>query len=114
MIETILLPILSIGGLSLVFGALLGFSAKKFFVKTDPKVEQIKDILPGVNCGGCGFPGCTVFAEAVAAETASYKGCPAGGASAATGIAGIMGVDPDISSRKVAFIKCHGSDPNIK
>jgi len=114
MFDNILFPIISIGGLSLIFGALLGFSAKKFYVKTDPKIEKIKNILPGVNCGGCGFAGCAVFAEAVANDSASYKGCPAGGASTATGIAGIMGIDSTVSSRKVAFIKCHGMDSNVK
>ena len=114
MIESILFPILSIGGLSLVFGALLGFSAKKFAVKTDPEVEKIKNILPGVNCGGCGFAGCAVFAEAVVSKDASYKGCPAGGGTTATKIAEIVGINPSVSSRKVAFIKCHGMDSNVK
>ena len=114
MIEGILLPVLCIGALSLIFGALLGFSAKKFAVKVDPKAEKIRNILPGVNCGGCGFAGCAVFAEAVAKETASYKGCPAGGASTAVKIAETMGIDPVASGRKVAFIRCNGMDDNVK
>jgi len=112
--ENILYPILSISGLSLIFGALLGFSAKKFAVKVDPKVEKIKNVLPGVNCGGCGFPGCAVFAEAVAKENASYKGCPAGGSAAAAEIAKTMGIDPAVSARKVAFIKCNGKEDCVK
>jgi Na+-translocating ferredoxin:NAD+ oxidoreductase RNF subunit RnfB len=114
MLENIIRPIIAIGGLSLVFGALLGFSAKKFAVNVDPKVKQILNILPGVNCGGCGFAGCAVFAEAVAKETASYNGCPAGGASAAKQIAGALGIEAEVSTRKVAFIKCHGIDSNVK
>ena len=114
MVDTILFPVLSIGGLSLVFGALLGFSAKKFAVKINPKIEQIKSVLPGVNCGGCGFPGCAVFAEAVTKEEAKYNGCPAGGDSAAVEIAKTMGIKPDLSGRKVAFIKCNGLDDNVK
>ena len=114
MLESILLPVLSIAGLSLLFGALLGFSAKKFAVKTDPRIEEINGILPGVNCGGCGFAGCAVFAEAVANEEASYRGCPAGGASTAAEIAKTMGIDPVVSNRKAAFIKCNGMDDNVK
>ncbi|MDR0316321.1 MAG: RnfABCDGE type electron transport complex subunit B [Treponema sp.] len=113
-IESLIVPIISIGGLSLVFGALLGFSAKKFAVQVDPKVEKIRNILPGVNCGGCGFAGCAGFAEAVAKEEASYRGCPAGGSAAATAIAETIGINPSVSDRKVAFIKCNGVDDNIK
>ena len=114
MIENILYPVISIGALSLLFGALLGFSAKKFAVKVNPKVEKIIDALPGVNCGGCGFPGCAIFAEAVIKDDASYKGCPAGGAYAAKKIAKAIGVDPEVENRKVAFIKCNGMDDNVK
>jgi Na+-translocating ferredoxin:NAD+ oxidoreductase RNF subunit RnfB len=114
MIENIIYPIIAIGGLSLIFGALLGFSAKKFAVNVDPKVKQIVNILPGVNCGGCGFPGCAGFAEAVAKETASYNGCPVGGASAASQIAKTLGIDAQDTGRKVAYIKCGGIDSNVK
>ena len=114
MIENLIYQIAAIGGLSLVFGALLGFSAKKFAVKTDPKIEKINSVLPGVNCGGCGFPGCSMFAQAVTKKEASYKGCPAGGSSTAEKIAAAMGIDPVVTGRKVAFIKCNGIDDNVK
>jgi len=114
MLENILYPIICVGGLALVFGAILGFSAKKFAVKTDPNVERIISVLPGANCGGCGFPGCTVFAENVASGKASYRGCPPGGASAAEEIAKQMGMDAAPLSRKAAFVKCNGTNDNIK
>jgi len=114
MFEGIIVQVLSIGGLALVFGGLLGFSAKRFAVKVDPRVGKIVDVLPKVNCGGCGFANCSLFAEAVIQESASYKGCPAGGPSAANEIAKTMGVDPVASERKAAFIKCHGVDANVK
>jgi len=114
MLEGILFPILSVGGLALVFGLVLGFSARKFAVESDPVVENIVRALPGANCGGCGYPGCTVFAERVASGNASYKGCPPGGAFAAGEIAKHMGIDATPANRKVAFIKCNGSSDNIK
>lgn len=114
MLEGILYPVLSIGGLALIFGAILGFSAKKFAVKTDPRVEKIMSALPGANCGGCGFPGCAIFAEAVAKEDASYKGCPPGGATTAAKIAENMGIDATVSARKVAFVKCNGNCDSTK
>ena len=114
MLEAILLPVISIGGLSVIFGALLGFSAKRFSVKTDPKVENIKEALPGTNCGSCGFPGCAVFAEAVTKEQVNYNGCAPGGNSTAQKIAETLGIDPTVSARKVAFIKCDGKEDNVK
>ena len=114
MITDILYPVLSVSIPALVFGALLGFAAKKFAVQIDPKVERIISVLPGANCGGCGFPGCAVFAEAVAKENAGYNDCPVGGASVAAEIANTMGIDPTATGRKVAFIKCNGKDENVK
>jgi Na+-translocating ferredoxin:NAD+ oxidoreductase RNF subunit RnfB len=77
-------------------------------------VERIINVLPGANCGGCGFAGCAVFAEAVAKESAGYNDCPVGGASTAGRIAETMGIDPAATERKVAFIKCNGKDENVK
>ena len=114
MFESILYPILSVGSLALVFGLVLGFSAKKFAVESDPKVDRIINVLPGANCGGCGYPGCAVFAERVVQGEASYRGCPPGGASAAVEIAKHLGIEATATNRKVAFIKCSGSNDNIK
>jgi len=110
----LLYPILSVSALALIFGALLGFASKKFAVEIDPKVEQVMNALPKANCGGCGFPGCGLFAEAVVKETAGYNDCPVGGASVASEIAKTMGAEPVVSERKVAFIKCNGRDDNVK
>jgi len=114
MLESILYPILSVSALALAFGAILGFSAKKFAVKSDPLVEKITKALPGANCGGCGFPGCAVFAENVSKGKASYRGCPPGGASTAVEIASFIGIEATASNRKIAFVKCNGSNDNIK
>jgi len=103
-----------IGGLAAVFGGLLGFSARKFAVETDPRVERIAGFLPGANCAGCGFTSCGAFAEAVAAGSAAYNGCAPGGAAAAAGIAGVLGVSAEVADRKVAFVKCDGVDANVK
>ena len=114
MFDGILVQVLSIGSLALLFGGLLGFSAKKFAVRLDPRVEKITGVLPSVNCGGCGFAGCAQFADAVVKGDATYKGCPVGGASVAGQIAEIMGVDPVAADKKVAFVKCNGIDANVK
>ena len=114
MIVDIVIPVICIAGLALIFGGLLGFSGKKFAVEVDPKVERIQGFLPGVNCGGCGFPGCAIFAEAVAKQKAAYQGCPVGGDEAAAGIAGVLGIEAATEGRKIAFVKCHGVEENVK
>ena len=48
-----------------LLGLLLGLFKKIFFVKTDPKIQEVRDALSGANCGGCGYAGCDSFAEAV-------------------------------------------------
>jgi len=114
MLEIILYPVITVSALALVFGLILGFSAKKFAVESDPNVKWIINVLPGANCGGCGYPGCAVFAERVASGEASYNGCPPGGESTASEIAKHMGIDASPVNRKVAFVKCKGTNDNIK
>jgi len=114
MLISLLIPIFAVGGLALLFGIVLGFSAKKFAVESDPKVDRIINILPGANCGGCGFPGCSIFAERVVTGEANYNGCSPGGQSTATKIANEMGIDAAPFNRKAAFIKCDGSDNNTR
>lgn len=52
-----------------LLGALLGLGlgvADKFLkVETDERVDQVSALLPGYNCGGCGFAGCSGLAEAL-------------------------------------------------
>ena len=61
----ILIAIALLGGLSLAFGLILAFASKVFYVKTDPRLEQLNDCLPCANCGGCGYAGCSSYADAV-------------------------------------------------
>lgn len=87
---------LMILGLSL--GYLLGVAARKFKVESDPLVDEIDAMLPGTNCGQCGFPGCPAAAEAIAAGEASVTVCPPGGKSLAESLAEKLGVSFDASA----------------
>lgn len=92
-----------------LLGVLLGLFKKIFAVEVDPKVAQIRELLSGGNCGGCGFAGCDAFAAAVAKGEAPVNGCTAGGATCAAAIANVMGVSAGASSSNVAFLACNGS-----
>jgi electron transport complex protein RnfB len=100
--------------MGLVFGVVLAIAAQKFEVKEDEKVVAILEVLPGANCGGCGFPGCGGLASAIAANKAPVNGCPVGGAAVAEKVAQIMGVEVEAGERKVASVICAGNCDTAK
>ncbi|MGE5574259.1 MAG: RnfABCDGE type electron transport complex subunit B [Bacteroidota bacterium] len=105
--------VLSLGLMGAVFGLALAFAARKFAVEQDPRQDRIAEILPGANCGGCGFPGCSGLAAAIVAGKAPVDGCPVGGQSVAAKVAAIMGVDAGVArERTVARVFCQGSPDN--
>lgn len=75
---TVLYSTLLLAVLGFAFGTFLAYSAKKFEVKEDPRVEMIKEVLSGANCGACGYAGCEAYAKAVVAGKASYDMCTPG------------------------------------
>lgn len=112
--SSILYPVLSLGGLGILFGVLLGYASKKFAVEVDERVPMVRSALPGANCGGCGFAGCDAYADAVVNAGAKPNGCPVGGATSAAKIAEIMGVTVDTSEPKKAYVKCQGTCDKAK
>jgi Na+-translocating ferredoxin:NAD+ oxidoreductase RNF subunit RnfB len=102
-------PTAIMGALGLVFGALLAFASIKFFVLSDERVSAIREILPGANCGGCGFPGCDGYADGIVNGGARTNLCAAGGPKLAADIAAIMGVAGEASIPRRAFLRCGGS-----
>ncbi|MEG1310973.1 MAG: RnfABCDGE type electron transport complex subunit B [Romboutsia sp.] len=106
---SIISSIAVLGGLGLSFGSILAYASKKFEVKIDERVEKIMVILPGANCGGCGFPGCGGLANAIVSGNAPINGCPVGGLDCASKIGDIMGVIAKDGEKKVAKIICRGN-----
>lgn len=99
---------LLIGAIGLFIGLFLGVAAIKFKVEVDEKEEAVLAALPGNNCGGCGFPGCSGLAAAIAKGEAPVNACPVGGEPVGKVIAGIMGVEAGESERQVAYVHCQG------
>lgn len=110
--NTIILAGVSLGAMGLIFGALLAFASKKFAVEVDPRVIEVRDAVPGANCGACGYPGCDGFANAVVRGDAPVNGCPVGGAGVAQRVAQIMGLEAGATVKKVARVKCEGHEEN--
>lgn len=108
MIGEILFPALTFGGLGVFSGVLLTVCSKVFEVKTDEKVEEVNAALPQVNCGSCGFSGCSGYADAVVHNGAPTNLCKPGGKDTAAKIAQIMGVAGEDVVPQVAVVQCNG------
>lgn len=106
---SIISSILVLSILGFIFGAILAYASKKFAVEVDEKVEKIMEALPGANCGGCGFPGCSGLAVAIVEGKSEVNACPVGGAECANKIAGIMGLTAEQGEKSVAKVICKGS-----
>ena len=98
-----------VGLIGLLIGLLLGFAAKAFAVPVDEKEIEVREFLPGNNCGGCGYAGCDALAKAIAAGEATVNACPVGGAAVAEKIGNVMGVAAGESVKMVAYVKCSGT-----
>lgn len=108
-IQGIIIAAVVVGGVGIVIGIILGIAGEKFKVEVDPKEEAVLDALPGNNCGGCGYAGCSGLAAAIAKGEAEVGSCPVGGAAVAAKIGAIMGQDAGEAVRMVAFVKCAGT-----
>ena len=105
----ILYAFLIIASLGLALGVALAVAAKKFAVTKDARAEQILTVLPGANCGACGYPGCAGYATALSKGNAENGLCSPGGAKTTKLVASILGVESSGTSEKmVAFVHCKG------
>jgi RnfABCDGE-type electron transport complex B subunit len=99
--------VIAITGLAI--GLLLGVAGKKFAVEVDEKEIAVRELLPGNNCGGCGYAGCDALAKAIANGEAKVNACPVGGEPVGEAISAVMGVEAGASVRMVANVACSGT-----
>ncbi len=107
-ITSILLPALTVGGLGLVFGALLGYASIKFKVEKDERIDKVLENLPGANCGGCGFAGCSAMAEAIVVNGERVTKCNLVSDNQLNEISSILGIKAEKLVKKYAYVKCQG------
>ncbi len=111
--QVILIAVAALAILGFVLALLLFVVSKRFAVKEDPRIGQVLEVLPGANCGGCGFPGCGGMAAACvkAADAGSLEGlnCPVGGAECMEQVAGILGMEVAAAAPKLAIVRCNGT-----
>ncbi|MDR2746574.1 MAG: RnfABCDGE type electron transport complex subunit B [Treponema sp.] len=94
--------------LAFVLGTALGFFRKIFAVQEDPLIGRIRELLPGANCGACGYPGCDGYASALAAGNAGPGACSVGGKETADKLSALVGVSANVIST-VTVLACQGS-----
>ena len=104
-ISAIIAATILVAAVGLFIGVFLGVAGKKFAVDIDEKEVAIREALPGNNCGGCGYAGCSGLAAAIVKGEAEVSGCPVGGAPVAAKIGEIMGVAAGTQERQTAFVK---------
>ena len=99
--------------LGLVLAVVLYLVAERFKVEEDPRIDEVEKVMPGANCGGCGFAGCRAFAEAaVKASDLSANFCPVGGNDVMKKVASILGYEVAEKAPMVAVVRCNGSCAN--
>ena len=101
-VQAIVIATVVVAVVGIVIGIILGVAGEKFKVEVDPREEAVLDALPGNNCGGCGYAGCSGLAAAIAKGEAEVGACPVGGAPVAAKIGSIMGKDAGEAVHMVA------------
>jgi len=110
MTNTIIWTIAIITVLGLLLALVLFLVAKKFKVEEDPRIDEVEKVMPGANCGGCGFAGCRAFAEAaVKASDLDSIFCPVGGNDVMAKVAAILGYEVKAKAPRVAVVRCNGT-----
>ena len=102
--------VLIICAVGLLTGIAIALISKFVSVKSDPLADEILNILPGANCGACGFPGCGGYAAALASKTARPGACSALNAEGVAKLTELLGVSADTKEPKVAVVCCSGDD----
>ncbi len=111
----ILQSVAILGGVGLTFGALIALANSKLKVWEDPRIGSVNDLLPGANCGACGFAGCRAFAEGVVGGDIAPAECTVASELDREDIANFLGVDAGEAEKKVARLLCAGgSDVAVK
>ncbi|MCL2442226.1 MAG: RnfABCDGE type electron transport complex subunit B [Treponema sp.] len=106
--STIIIAIFSVTIMGIICAVILSFASKFMNVKVDERLAQLQEIMPGVNCGVCGYPGCGGYASALINENAKTNLCTPGGSEVLEKISSILGVEAVNIEQKTAVIYCNG------
>lgn len=91
--STLITAVVTITGIALIAGLLLGFASRRLPASREPLVDQVNDVLPQTQCAQCGYPGCRPYASAIVHDGADINLCPPGGADTVRRLADMLGRD---------------------
>lgn len=97
-----------LGGVATLFGAAISVVNARFRVWEDPRIDAVRDLLPGADCGACGRAGCRAFAEAVIDGSAAPAECTVMGPDERADVADYLGISEGSADRRVARLLCAG------
>ena len=113
MTQTIIWTVAILSVLGLLLALILFWVARKFRVEEDPRIDEVEKVMPGANCGGCGFAGCRAFADAAVKATGlDGQYCPVGGDEVMQKVASILGFTVEKKAPQLAVVRCNGSCAN--
>ncbi len=111
--SVIIYAVVSLVAIGAAAAVILYFVAQKFKVVEDPKIDEVDEVLPGANCGGCGYAGCRAFAEAlVKAGNMEGFNCPVGGAEVMAQAGDVLGLTAEAKDPEIAVVRCFGTRTN--
>lgn len=108
---TVLIAVVTVTGIALLAGLVLGFASRKLPPSSEPLVDRVNEILPQTQCAQCGHPGCRPYAAAIVNDGEAINLCPPGGEETVRRLADLLGCDAvplaapaAMASEAVAFI----------
>lgn len=104
--NVVIVSVVTMTGLGVVFAVVLSIAYQRFKIQEDPRIGQIEKILPGANCGACGFSGCHGFAEELVGGGVGIVGCPAAGEELSQKIAAVLGKEAEKIQPQIAVVHC--------
>lgn len=103
-------PVLTLVGLGVLFGVVLAYAAKRFYVPVDPTLQEIISKLPGANCGACGKAGCAGFAEALLHGELDLHACASMAVENRKSIAELLGLSLELKAKMISALHCSGGN----
>jgi len=108
-LKNVMWALIWFAAMGLSFGLILAVASKIFAIKSDPRISQVREHLPGANCGGCGYAGCDALAEAIVNGEAKPSACKVAAPEARALISAVMGQKAETSIRMRAQVMCSGT-----
>ncbi len=113
-VNTVVIPaLIGLGSLAVIFAGVLAVASRVFEVHEDPRIQELEELLPGANCGACGYPGCHGYAEAMINGEVGPDKCGPAGCGFIETASKVLGRDFGGVEPQVAFIHCKGPPVEI-